>query len=71
MMIGVAGVVGVVPELLSAVVPSMVSGFVIFGRTVVGLILHVRVDAAHILSPAQGETGLMLTSGRMRLAGMF
>src|SRR5262249_60318563 len=36
------------------------------------LTLRVRValGAAQILSPAQGETGLMLTSGRMRLAGM-
>src|SRR5262245_205199 len=29
------------------------------------------LGAAQILSPARGETGLMLTSGRMRLAGMF
>jgi hypothetical protein len=37
------------------------------------LTLRVRValGAAQILSPAQGETGLMLTTGRMRLAGMF
>src|SRR5262247_3569793 len=37
------------------------------------LTLRVRValDAAQILSPAQGETGLMLTSGRMRLDGEF
>ena len=37
------------------------------------LTLRVRValGAAQILSPAQGETGLMLTNGRMRLAGMF
>ena len=33
--------------------------------------VRVALGAAQILSPAPGETGLMLTSGRMRLAGMF
>ena len=33
--------------------------------------VHVVLGAAQILSPVQGETDLMLTSGRVRLAGMF